>query len=45
MANSFYKTLRHDDYVIMKDVCTDLVWLETYIDSLDHLDLYMYRFD
>uniref|UniRef100_A0A7M5X154 Ion transport domain-containing protein n=2 Tax=Clytia hemisphaerica TaxID=252671 RepID=A0A7M5X154_9CNID len=43
MASSFVKTLRHDDYVIMKDVCTNLLWIETYIDSLDYLDLYMHR--
>ena len=43
MTKSFSKTLRHDDYVIMKDVCTNLLWIETYIDSLDYLDLYMHR--
>jgi len=43
MTKSFYETLRHDDYVIMTDVCTNLMWLETYLDSLDRLDRYAYR--
>ena len=44
MTRGFYETLRHDDYVIMNDVSTNLMWMETYLDSLDHLDMYAYRY-
>ncbi|XP_065061341.1 cation channel sperm-associated protein 3-like [Rhopilema esculentum] len=43
MTQHFRRTLSHDDYVIMTDVACNLTWLETYIDSLDHLDMYSYR--
>ena len=43
MAQNFQETLSHEDYVIMTDLSCSLAWLETYIDSLDHLDVYSYR--
>ena len=43
MTKEFYETLRHDDYVIMTDVSTNLMWLETFLTSLDHMDVYTYR--
>ena len=35
--------LRHDDSVMMSDLCTNIVWLETYIRTLEHMDNTMYR--
>ncbi|XP_046853933.1 cation channel sperm-associated protein 3-like [Xenia sp. Carnegie-2017] len=43
MCRAFQETLRPDDFVIMSDTSTNLVWMETFITSLDHLDLYTYR--
>ncbi|KAF6030877.1 CATSPER3 [Bugula neritina] len=37
------KTLRHDDYVQMTDLCTNLIWIETMVTSLDHMDNTMFR--
>ncbi|XP_020600933.1 cation channel sperm-associated protein 3-like [Orbicella faveolata] len=44
MTHSFQQTLRHDDYVIMSDPCTNLTWLEAFLTTSDHIDLYMYRY-
>ena len=44
MCRAFQDTLRHDDHVIMTDTSTNLVWMETFITTLDHLDLYTYRY-
>ncbi|XP_002730732.1 cation channel sperm-associated protein 3-like [Saccoglossus kowalevskii] len=43
MMEEFQRTLRHDDYVIMVDLATNLTWLETFITSLDHQDNTIYR--
>ncbi|KXJ20362.1 cation channel sperm-associated protein 3 [Exaiptasia diaphana] len=43
MTQSFKETLRNDDYVIMTDPCTNPTWMETYLTTTDHLDLYMFR--
>lgn len=43
MTKGFYETLRHDDYVIMTDVSVNLLWIETYLDSLDRMDEFSYR--
>ena len=45
MLQDFQKTLRHDDYVQMTDLCTNLIWIETMVTSLDHMDNTMYRSD
>ena len=45
MLQDFQKTLRHDDYVQMTDLCTNLIWIETMVTSLDHMDNTMYRFE
>ena len=44
MTQSFQQTLRHDDYVIMSDPCANLTWIEAFLTTTDHLDLYTYRF-
>lgn len=44
MLQDFQKTLRHDDYVQMTDLCTNLIWIETMVTSLDHMDNTMYRY-
>lgn len=43
MTHSFQQTLRHDDFVIMSDPCTNLTWIEAYLTTSDHLDIYMHR--
>lgn len=43
MTHSFQETLRHDDYVIMSDPCANLTWIEAFLTTSDHLDLYMHR--
>ncbi|KAK3724334.1 hypothetical protein QZH41_010852, partial [Actinostola sp. cb2023] len=43
MTQSFKETLRHDDYVIMTDPCTNPTWMETFLTTSDHLDLYSFR--
>ena len=43
MTHSFQQTLRHDDFVIMSDPCTNLTWIEAYLTTSDHLDIYMDR--
>ncbi|EDO37902.1 predicted protein, partial [Nematostella vectensis] len=43
MTRSFQQTLRHDDYVIMADPCTNPTWIETFLATTDHLDLYTFR--
>lgn len=43
MCRAFEETLRHEDHVIMTDTSTNLVWMETFITTLDHLDLYTHR--
>ncbi|XP_032234312.2 cation channel sperm-associated protein 3 isoform X2 [Nematostella vectensis] len=42
MTRSFQQTLRHDDYVIMADPCTNPTWIETFLATTDHLDLYTF---
>ena len=44
MTQSFQQTLRHDDYVIMSDPCANLTWIEAFLTTTDHLDLYTHRF-
>ena len=36
-------TLRHDDFVIMMDPSTNLTWIEAFLSTTDHLDLYTHR--
>lgn len=43
MTHSFQETLRHDDFVIMSDPCANLTWIEAFLTTSDHLDLYMHR--
>ncbi|CAH1245964.1 cation channel sperm-associated protein 3-like [Branchiostoma lanceolatum] len=43
MAAQFEKTLRHEDYIIMEEMCADLMWIETYLTSLDHQENTLYR--
>ncbi|XP_070544767.1 cation channel sperm-associated protein 3-like [Ptychodera flava] len=43
MVGEFQKTLRHDDYAVMLDLATNLIWMETFITSLDHQDNTLYR--
>ncbi|XP_067928927.1 cation channel sperm-associated protein 3-like [Watersipora subatra] len=43
MLQDFQKTLRHDDYVQMTDLCTNLIWIETMVTSLDHMDNTLFR--
>lgn len=44
MTHSFQQTLRHDDYVIMSDPCTNLTWIEAFLITSDHINLYMARY-
>lgn len=44
MTHSFQQTLRHDDYVIMADPCTTLTWMEAFLTTTDHLDMYTFRY-
>ncbi|XP_078578081.1 cation channel sperm-associated protein 3-like isoform X3 [Branchiostoma floridae x Branchiostoma japonicum] len=43
MAAQFERTLRHEDYIIMEEMCADLMWIETYLTSLDHQENTLYR--
>ncbi|XP_068684842.1 cation channel sperm-associated protein 3-like [Montipora foliosa] len=43
MTHSFQQTLRNDDYVIMSDPCANLTWIEAFLTTSDHLDIYMHR--
>ncbi|XP_014669434.1 PREDICTED: cation channel sperm-associated protein 3-like [Priapulus caudatus] len=43
MVEDFQNTLRHDDYIMMVDMCTNLTWMETLSRTLDHIDNTMYR--
>ncbi|XP_074649066.1 cation channel sperm-associated protein 3-like [Tubulanus polymorphus] len=43
MVQDFQSSLRHDDYVMMNDLCGNLIWMEMFVTSLDHMDNTMYR--
>ncbi|CAH1796922.1 unnamed protein product [Owenia fusiformis] len=43
MVGEFQHTLRHNDCVMMTDLCTNLVWIETFVTSLEHMDNTTYR--
>ena len=44
MTEEFQKTLRHDDFTYTTDLCTNLVWMETMIASLCHLQSSKFRY-
>ncbi|XP_064642513.1 cation channel sperm-associated protein 3-like [Lineus longissimus] len=43
MVKEFGLALSHDDYVMMADLCNNLLWMEMFMTSLDHMDNTMYR--
>ncbi|KAI0236973.1 hypothetical protein LSAT2_012532 [Lamellibrachia satsuma] len=42
MVEDFEKGLRHEDSTMMSDLSTNILWLETFIRTLDHMDTTMY---
>ena len=44
MTEEFQKTLRHDDFTYTTDLCTNLVWMETMVASLSHLQSSKFRY-
>ena len=44
MTKEFQKTLRHDDFTITTDLCTSVMWMETMMGSLIHLQNSKRRF-
>ena len=43
MVADFEKGLRHDDSTMVSDLSTNILWLETFIRTLDHTDTTMNR--
>ena len=43
MVRDFEKELHHDDSVMMSDLSTNIIWMETFINTLDHMDTTTYR--
>ncbi|XP_013402648.1 cation channel sperm-associated protein 3-like [Lingula anatina] len=43
MVQEFEDTLRHDDFAVVSDISTNLIWLDTLLTSLDHMDNSMFR--
>ena len=43
MVRSFERGLRHQDSNLVSDLCTNILWVETFMNSLDHTDNIMFR--
>lgn len=43
LVKDFQDRLRHDDSVMTSDISTNMVWMETFFRTLDHMDSNMYR--
>lgn len=43
MTRSFEKGLRHYDSNLVSDLCTNILWMETFMNSMDHYDNIMFR--
>jgi hypothetical protein len=43
MVKGFEKTLRHDDSMMCADLATNIIWMEIFINTLDHMDTTTYR--
>ena len=42
MVHDFEKSLSHQDSIMMPDLCTNIIWMETLMRTLDHMDSTMY---
>ena len=43
MVQEFQRSLRHNDSVVMTDLSTNVIWMETYLTMMDHMDATVYR--
>ena len=43
MVREFQRSLSHDDSIMMTDLCTNIIWIETFLRTLDHMDSTTYR--
>ena len=43
MVWEFQKGLEHDESVMMSDICTNIMWMETFMRTLDHMDSTTYK--
>ena len=42
MVHAFQQGLHHEDSVMMSDLCTNIIWIETFLRTLDHMDSTIY---
>ena len=43
MVHGFEKTLRHDDSMMCSEIQNNIIWMEIFINTLDHMDATTYR--
>ena len=44
MVEEFETTLQHEDIVVLSELCTNIVWLETYILTMENMTNTLYRY-
>ena len=43
MIREHENTLEHHEPLIMTDITTNIIWIESFLQTLDHMDKSMYR--